>query len=190
MNLNPFPFVIGLVFATNTASALTMIGNPIGIYIAFAGGLTFGDFFEVVYSDLTGHSAFNIGFSASPFPKQIPSRAKVRSAGSTSAGPEVSLARVRTSGILFILLIGIIGFSKQIDDYLGLLPNTSIVAIPIAFAGLVIFMARDRSKMLIQEGVDWWAILFFMSSCSRKQCLEYTGVTPRSHTRYCHSPTV
>lgn len=179
MNLNPFPFVIGLVFATNTASALTMIGNPIGIYIAFAGGLTFGDFLRWS-TPISLVIVFLIsGFLLLLFRRQIPSRAKVRSAGLSSAGPEVNLARVRTTGILFILLICIIGFSKQIDDVLGLQPNTSIVAIPIAFAGLVIFMARDRGKMLIQEGVDWWAILFFMFLFAKAACLEYTGVTPK-----------
>lgn len=179
MNLNPFPFVIGLVFATNTASALTMIGNPIGIYIAFAGGLTFGDFLRWSTPISLVIVLLISGLLLLLFRKQIPSRAKVRSTGLTSAGPEVNLARVRTTGILFILLICIIGFSKQIDDVLGLQPNTSIVAIPIAFAGLVIFMARDRGKMLIQEGVDWWAILFFMFLFAKAACLEYTGVTPK-----------
>lgn len=178
MNLNPFPFVIGLVFATNTASALTMIGNPIGIYIAFAGGLTFMDFLRwstpisLVIVLLISFMLLLI------FRKQIPSRAKARSAAPIS-GPEVNPKRMRTGGILFALLIGLIGFSKQIDDALGLLPNTSIVAIPVAFAGIVIFMARNRGKMLIQEGVDWWAILFFMFLFAKAACLEYTGVTPK-----------
>ncbi len=179
MNLNPFPFVIGLVFATNTASALTMIGNPIGIYIAFAGGLTFGDFLRWSTPISLVIVLLISGLLLLLFRRQIPSRAKVSSPGLNSAGPEVNLARVRVSGIMFILLIGIIGFSKQIDDLLGLLPNTSIVAVPIAFAGLVIFMARDRGKMLIQEGVDWWAILFFMFLFAKAACLEYTGVTPK-----------
>lgn len=179
MNLNPFPFVIGLVFATNTASALTMIGNPIGIYIAFAGGLGFGDFLRWS-TPISLIIVFLIsGMLLVIFRKQIPARAKVRSVGPVTAVPEINSRRILTGGVLFILLIAFIGFSKQIDAVLGLLPNTSIVAIPIAFAGIVIFMARDRGKMLIQEGVDWWAILFFMFLFAKAACLEYTGVTPK-----------
>ncbi len=179
MNLNPFPFVIGLVFATNTASALTMIGNPIGIYIAFAGGLSFGDFLRWATPISLVIVLIISGLLLLLFRRQIPAHAKARSEELIPAGPEVNLDRVRVSGILFILLILFIGFSKQIDDLLGLLPNTSIVAIPIAFAGLVIFMARDRGKMLIEDGVDWWAILFFMFLFAKAACLEYTGVTPK-----------
>ncbi|MGQ9678800.1 MAG: SLC13 family permease, partial [bacterium] len=40
------PFLLSLVFATNVGSALTLVGNPIGVYIAFAGGLSFEHFFR------------------------------------------------------------------------------------------------------------------------------------------------
>jgi Na+/H+ antiporter NhaD/arsenite permease-like protein len=38
------PYLLGLVFATNIGSTLTLIGNPIGIYLAFSAKLTFLDF--------------------------------------------------------------------------------------------------------------------------------------------------
>lgn len=179
MNLNPFPFVIGLVFATNTASALTMVGNPIGIYIAFAGGLTFGDFLRWSTPISLVIVVLISGLLLLLFHKQIPARAKVRSSGTIAKTPELDFGPIWIGAILFILLIGLIGFSQQIDDMLGLLPNTSIVAIPLAFAGLVIFMAKDKGQILIQEGVDWWAILFFMFLFAKAACLEYSGVTPK-----------
>ncbi|MCX8015275.1 MAG: SLC13 family permease, partial [candidate division WOR-3 bacterium] len=40
------PYLLGLVMATNIGSALTLIANPIGIYLAFAGKLTFVDFLK------------------------------------------------------------------------------------------------------------------------------------------------
>ncbi|MDH5185672.1 MAG: SLC13 family permease, partial [candidate division WOR-3 bacterium] len=42
--ISPFVFMVSLVFATNVGSALTLVGNPIGVYLAFAGKLTFEDF--------------------------------------------------------------------------------------------------------------------------------------------------
>jgi Na+/H+ antiporter NhaD/arsenite permease-like protein len=42
--LNPIPFVIMLVFATNIGSAMSAIGNPIGVMIALNAGFTFTEF--------------------------------------------------------------------------------------------------------------------------------------------------
>jgi Na+/H+ antiporter NhaD/arsenite permease-like protein len=42
--LNPVPFVIMLVFATNIGSAASSIGNPIGVMIALNAGFTFIEF--------------------------------------------------------------------------------------------------------------------------------------------------
>ena len=42
--LNPAPFVIMLVFACNNGSAMSSVGNPIGVLIALKTGLSFTDF--------------------------------------------------------------------------------------------------------------------------------------------------
>lgn len=181
INLNPFPFVIGLVFATNTASALTMIGNPIGIYIAFAGGLSFADFLRwstpislVIVLMITARLLVF-------FRKRIPARALVRSTGHLAVEPAVDRKRLVTSGVLFGVLIGLIGLSGHIDAALGLQPNTSIVAIPLTFAGMAIFLARNKGRMLIKEGVDWW------SSRSSPPSLQGLPTTCPPSPRWCRS---
>ena len=42
--LNPVPFIIMLVFACNNGSAMSSVGNPIGVLISLKTGLGFGDF--------------------------------------------------------------------------------------------------------------------------------------------------
>src|SRR5438477_6607656 len=42
--LNPVPFIIMLVFASNIGSAMSSVGNPIGVLIALKTGLSFIDF--------------------------------------------------------------------------------------------------------------------------------------------------
>jgi Na+/H+ antiporter NhaD/arsenite permease-like protein len=42
--LNPVPFIIMLVFASNNGSAMSSVGNPIGVLIALKTGLSFVDF--------------------------------------------------------------------------------------------------------------------------------------------------
>ena len=44
--LNPVPFIIMLVFACNNGSAMSSVGNPIGVLIALKTGLTFVDFLK------------------------------------------------------------------------------------------------------------------------------------------------
>jgi len=44
--LNPIPFVIMLVFACNNGSAMSSVGNPIGVLIALKTGLSFVDFLK------------------------------------------------------------------------------------------------------------------------------------------------
>src|SRR3954462_10946717 len=44
--LNPVPFIIMLVFACNNGSAMSSVGNPIGVLIALKTGLSFVDFLK------------------------------------------------------------------------------------------------------------------------------------------------
>src|SRR5258706_2904790 len=44
--LNPVPFIIMLVFACNTGSAMSSVGNPIGVLVALKTRLTFMDFLK------------------------------------------------------------------------------------------------------------------------------------------------
>src|SRR2546430_9577654 len=44
--LNPVPFIIMLVFACTIGSAMSSVGNPIGVLIALKTGLTFVDFLK------------------------------------------------------------------------------------------------------------------------------------------------
>src|SRR5207245_707744 len=44
--LNPVPFIIMLVFACNNGSAMSSVGNPIGVLIALKTGLSFIEFLK------------------------------------------------------------------------------------------------------------------------------------------------
>ncbi|MEO0069603.1 MAG: SLC13 family permease, partial [candidate division WOR-3 bacterium] len=37
----------------------------------------------------------------------------------------------------------------------------------------------ERGKLLIERGIDWWTILFFMFLFANAACLEHTGVTTK-----------
>lgn len=48
MNINPLPFLISEIFASNIGGAATLIGDPPNIMIASASGLSFNDFLTVM----------------------------------------------------------------------------------------------------------------------------------------------
>ena len=44
LGISAYPFVIGAVFATNVGSSAIVVGNPIGVMIAFNAGFSFSNF--------------------------------------------------------------------------------------------------------------------------------------------------
>ncbi len=179
MRLRPFPFVISLIFATNIGSALTLIGNPIGIYIAFSGGLSFEDFLRwATPLSLTSTILVTL-LMLFIFRKDIPAKSDVSVQHIDPWASVLDRRKMQLGGLIFAILVIAVGFSKRLDSLFGLLPNTTLVAIPMVFTGIIIFIEEQRGKSLITEGVDWWTILFFMFLFAKAACLEYTGVTPK-----------
>lgn len=178
-NINPFPYVIGLVFATNIGSALTLIGNPIGIYIAFAGRLSFTDFLRWATPISLIASIAIAYFTLFAFRGQIPGTVK------TGLGRMDEWAKVRDrrefyiSIAAFVVLVLLIGLHRFFESVLNLTATTMIVAAPLIFVGIILFMNRERGKRFMVSDVDWWTILFFMFLFAKAACLEYTGVTAK-----------
>jgi len=179
LGLDPFPFIISLVFATNLGSALTLVGNPIGVYIAFSSGLTIEDFFRWATPVSLFLTVFMSFFLLFIFRKKIP---KDINGADLKFSPYEKVAekgKLKIGGIIFLIILILIGFSGRIDNLLHLLPNTILVAIPITFAGFIIFYEKSYGKIIFKEGVDWWTIIFFMFLFANAACLEYTGVTTK-----------
>lgn len=177
--INPFPYVIGLVFATNIGSALTLIGNPIGIYLAFAGRLSFMDFLRWA-TPISLIASIGIAyFTLFAFRHHIPPAVK------TGLGRMDEWAKVRdrrefyVSIAAFIALVLLIGLHRYFESLLQLKATTMIVAAPLVFVGVILFINRERGKRFLVSDVDWWTILFFMFLFAKAACLEYTGVTAK-----------
>jgi len=177
LDLEVFPFIIGLVFTTNNASALTMIGNPIGIYIAFAGHLTFLDFLRWATPISFGCTILISFILIFIFRNYLPKVLKIDLKKIIISQNVNNIKKIKVAEILFLILIFLIGLSKKIDQILKLETNTTLVAIPLLFVGLIVFAEKKNGKNLITKGVDWWSIIFFMFLFAKAACLEYTGVT-------------
>lgn len=174
------PFLLSLVFATNVGSALTLVGNPIGVYIAFAGGLSFEDFFRwatpvsaitaviVALLCLLLYRRHFFGIRYEIDPEELE-----RSTGT------IDRTKLRTGIITFIVTVLLIALHRRLEIWLGLGDGTALVAVALAVTGFVVFYEQEKGRVLVERGIDWWTLLYFMFLFATAACLEYTGVTTK-----------
>lgn len=135
LGLYAFLFIISLVFATNIGSALTLVGNPIGIYIAFSARLTIEDFLRwatPISLFLTFVMSLLLLFV---FRKKIPRRIPSSNFNIDPYEKVTDRRKLKLGGIIFFIVVFLIGLSKRFDNLFNLLPNTILVAVPLTFAG-------------------------------------------------------
>ena len=180
--VSPFVFLLSLVFTTNVGSALTLVGNPIGIYLAFAGKLNFEDFLRwatpvSLFTAIVVAGLCLFGFRKALRPKRTGLTTRFDDMDEWS---EVSDRRkFKIGAILFVIVILLIALHSRIEAMLNLVEGTALVAAPLSVLGIIVFTERERGKFLIERGVDWWTLLFFMFLFAKAACLEFTGVTPK-----------
>ncbi|MDH5684096.1 MAG: hypothetical protein OEZ20_06510, partial [candidate division WOR-3 bacterium] len=87
--------------------------------------------------------------------------------------------KFKIGAILFVIVILLIALHSRIEAMLNLVEGTALVAAPLSVLGIIVFTERERGKFLIERGVDWWTLLFFMFLFAKAACLEFTGVTPK-----------
>lgn len=174
------PFLLSLVFATNVGSALTLVGNPIGVYIAFAGHLSFEDFLRWAspVSAITAVAVAGICllvYRRHFFGKRydLDARELEQTAGI------VDPAKLRTGIITFLVMVVLIALHRRIELMLGLSDGTALVAAALLVTGFIVFYEQERGRVLVERGIDWWTLLFFMFLFAKAACLEYTGVTAK-----------
>ncbi len=180
--VSPFAFLLSLVFTTNVGSALTLVGNPIGVYLAFAGKLNFEDFLRWATPVSLFTAIVVAGLCLFGFRKAL--RSKITGLATRfddmDEWKEVADRRkFKIGGILFIVVIILIALHSRVEAMLNLVEGTALVAAPLAVLGIVVFTERERGRFLIERGVDWWTLLFFMFLFAKAACLEFTGVTPK-----------
>ena len=163
LKLNPTPYILIAVLATNVGSAGTMMGNPVGIYIGTKGMLTFGDV-----------------------------RLRERLEQGLSLAPVIEVP-YKPGLILITLTILAIASHHALENLLGLAPNSVLLITPLICAGVVMILRQNRARHYIEQDVDWWTLLFFMLLFAVAGTLEYTEVDQvmaRGFAGVCGTSTV
>jgi Na+/H+ antiporter NhaD/arsenite permease-like protein/mannitol/fructose-specific phosphotransferase system IIA component (Ntr-type) len=174
------PFLLSLVFATNVGSAITLVGNPIGVYIAFAGKLNFEDFLRWATPVSAVSAVVVAGLCLFIYRKHFFGfRYDLDLSALRRAAESVDPVRLRTGLITFITTVLLISLHGRIETWLGLGEGTALLATALAVMGFIVFSEQERGRQLIERGVDWWTLIFFMFLFGKSACLEYTGVTTK-----------
>lgn len=180
--VDPVPFVIISVLATNIGSAATVLGNPIGILIASKAGLTFEDFIIKAFPLVMICLFFSILVLILWYRDTIKKMdARIKELGSNeilarliSVPPEKEL---KISLAIFGMTLFFIALHHRLELLLDLEPNTILLTMPLISSGCVMIWKWNKAREFIEKDVEWWTLLFFMLLFAQAGTLKYTGAT-------------
>ncbi|WP_456697158.1 SLC13 family permease [Aeromicrobium sp. P5_D10] len=156
LDIDPIPYLLTLVFASNIGGAATLIGDPPNIIIASRSGLTFNDFLihmaPIVVLIMIGF----IALSWLMFRRQLrynPDRAQVV----MDLRPRDSIPDTRLLWRCLVVLVAVmIGFSL----HSALHVEPSLIA--LMGAGAIIAVSQATPAQFLEE-VEWPTLAFFMA---------------------------
>ena len=186
LKLNPTPYIMISVLATNVGSAGTMMGNPVGIFIGTRAGLHFGDFmlwsFPLMLLALAVTIVLTLFFFRRSL-RQFDINLAERLARNLSLAPKVEVP-FWPGAILLIATVTAIGLHHQLETLCKLQSNSMLIVAPLVCAGVVMLIRGRRARHYIERDVDWWTLLFFMLLFAVAGTLEHTGVAEKMATGF------
>ncbi len=179
LKVKPTPYIIICVLCTNVGSAGTMMGNPVGIFIGTEANLTFQDFivwaFPVMLVSLLATVAVTMFWYRKEL-NEFDERLQDRISRNLSLVPKVDVPYKRGVALLSVTVL-FIASHHFLEELLHLDTNSILLVAPLACAGVVMIVRRDRARHYVERDVDWWTLLFFMLLFAVAGSLEHTGVT-------------
>ncbi len=180
--VEPTPYLIISVLATNIGSSGTALGNPIGILIATKSGLTFEDFiikaFPVMLASLAVLVVIIIFWYRKPLREFD---RKIKELGYNdiliklvSVPPERELKIVLG---IFATTLFFIALHHRLELLWHLEANTMLLTIPLVSSGLVMAWKYKKARKYVEQDVEWWTLLFFLLLFAQAGTLKYTGAT-------------
>jgi len=179
--LDPLPFVIMIVLATNIGSSATVVGNPIGVLIALRAGLSFSDFLRWATPISLASLLLTIGICFLYFrhPLRALAEAIHKTQGEAIQVERFNQKEFRLASFLFCATILGLILHHQAEHLLGLPKNTLLLGVPFLMAGIALLIEQEKARDLVEKRVDWWTLVFFILLFASVGTLRYVGVTDR-----------
>ncbi|MBI3311943.1 MAG: hypothetical protein HYZ88_00230 [Candidatus Omnitrophica bacterium] len=181
LKLEPFPFVVMIVLATNVGSSATVVGNPIGVLIALRAGLSFTDFLRWATPISLAGLVLTIGICLVYFRKPLEEMARGVAKVQEKAVEEGTISRRQfrlATGIFLATIAGLI-LHHGVEHFLRLPKNTLLLGFPFLMAGICLLIQGEKARELVEKRVDWWTLVFFLMLFASVGTLRYVGVTDR-----------
>lgn len=182
LKVNPVPYLITSILATNIGSAATVLGNPIGILIATKSGLTFEDFLAKAMPlsvlSLIVTTAICIFWYRKSFKemdKSLKSLSEKQIAG--LEGPLVISKDLKIALWIFAATLLVISLHHRLELLWGLEHNTILLIAPLFASSIVFVWKRHNARKYIEKDVEWWTLLFFLLLFGQAGTLRYSGAT-------------
>ena len=177
LEVNPYPYLLMNIFASNIGGTATLIGDPPNILIGSALGLSFMDFLSnltaVVCAVMFVIVLMFIYFWKDGLKASMKNRALVMAINEKDAITDFRLLKIS----LFVLFMVIAGFI--LAEHVGL--NNGFIA--LFGAGIILLLytfklghhQRDEKVEDVLNNVDWTTIFFFIGLFVIVGALEQTG---------------
>ncbi len=179
--VDPIPFIMASVMATNIGSSGTVIGNPIGLLIATKAGLTFEDFMTHAFPVMVMTLLVALGPLLLIFRRPLEELdRRFKEFGSNEI--LVSLLNVpleRNLKIGFWVFGGtltLLMLHHRVEILLGLEANTILLIAPLIAASCVMIWRRDKARTYVEKDVEWWTLLFFIFLFAQSGTLTHVGI--------------
>lgn len=150
LRLRPLPYLLGIAFAANVGSAMTITGNPQNMLIGVSSGIGYGAFLAALALPALGGLAIVYGVLAIGFRRDL--RADAAAVAAPPPNPATPFDRrlVITALVLFAGALA------------GWLAGLSLPIVAISAGSLMIALAR-RDAAAAFARVEWTLLLFFAS---------------------------
>ena len=169
LEINPVPFLMMQILASNVGGTATMIGDPPNIMIGSASGLSFMDFITNTGAAAVLIIIAQIIVMKFLYKKQLES-GPINKTSVMNLDPDKSITnRKLMKQSIAVMVLVVIGF--VIHDKLGF--DSCMIA--LGAAAIMLIIGHQEVDQIISE-VEWTTIVFFMSLFVVVGGLERTGV--------------
>ncbi|NJE09050.1 transporter [Thermococcus sp. M39] len=172
MDLNPVPFLLSEIFASNIGGTATLIGDPPNIMIGSAAKLSFNEFLinmgpiaavDLIATVLIIYLAYNNALKVTP-KKKVMIKQTLRGLNEKAAIRDIRLFRKSVAIIIFVVALFFF------HDKLGIEP--AVVA--LLGASLILLWTREDPEGIFEK-IEWPALFFFGGLFIIVGALEETG---------------
>lgn len=178
--LDPIPIAIFEVFTTNIGSSATVVGNPIGVLIAFRGGFTFFDFirwsFPIAVVSVLVIVAIGEVYLRDEKKKAVSKKHKDEEVEDLRKVAKYNKALNTPFAVFLGVIIGLV-LHHHIESALNLPNNSLLLGTSMIGAGVSLFIEHEKAVDIVERRVDWWTLVYFLLLFSSVGTLQYTGIS-------------